>query len=304
MSEVREEQAEEANGEEGGRDGSVIAQAVHDIARLIQERLSAPSLSPRPGWGGGGGGPQLHHTHTTTVTHTVRTYLHTAHASSSSSSNTAANGYANGHAPSHEPLRGGGTHGNTAAAASAHAPICTEKPSGVDQGSERRSPSAHNGAHFTLEEPSFRGPAHARPAQRLQTQLQTDRVRTPSSHEAPFASLSPPQPTSPSPSPFAFPDSCPRSTQMFGWTCNDSSTAMNCNTIHNHSKPQYQSQVQNCATAPPLATTTITTSSSSSCDENQAPCESGCSSSPDLTPTPTILVRKPLDLSAQFLFRS
>lgn len=282
--EVREERAEEANGEEGGRDGSVIAQAVHDIARLIQERLSAPSLSPRHGRGGGGG-PPLHHTHTTTVTHTVRTYLHTAHASSS---NTAANGYANGHAPSHEPHRGGGTHANTAAAAaSAHAPICTEKPSGVDPGSERRSPSTHNGAHFTLEEASFRGQPHARHAQRLQTPSQTERVRTPSSHEAPSASLSPPQPTSPSPFPFPFPDSSPRSAQMFGWTCNGSSAAMNCNTIHNHSKPQpqYQSQVQSCATAPaPTASF-----SSSSRDENQAPCESGSSSSPDLTPPPTVL---------------
>lgn len=275
MSETREERAEEANGEEGGRDGSVIAQAVHDIARLIQERLSTPSLSPRHGRGGGGGGPPLHHTHTTTVTHTVRTYLHTAHASSSS--NTAANGYANGHTPSHEPHRGGGTH----AAASAHAPICTEKPSGVDPGSERRSPSAHNGAHCTLEEPLFRGQPYARAGQRLQT-LSQDRVRTPSSHEPPSASLSPP------PSPAPFPDSSPRSAQMFGWTCNDSSTAMNYNTIHNHSKPQYQSQVQNCATAP------------ASRNENQAPCESGCSSSPDLTSPPTVLVREPVDLSARF----
>lgn len=289
MSETREERPEEANGEEGSRDSSVIAQAVHDIARLIQERLSAPSLSPRHVRGGGGsGGPPLHHTHTTTVTHTVRTYLHTAHASNSASlsSNTAANGYANGHAPSHEPHRWGSTHANTAGApAATHAPICTEKPSGVDPGCERRSPLAHNGAHFTLEEASFRGQPLARPAQRLQTPSQTDRVRTPSSHEAPCASLSPP-PYSP------FPDSSPRSAQMFGWTCNDSSTAMNCNTIHNHSKPQpqYQSQVQNCATAPGPH---LSSSSSSSRDENQAPCESGCSSSPDLTPPTTVLVRKP-----------
>lgn len=75
---------------------------------------------------------------------------------------------------------------------------------------------------------------------------------------------------------------------MFGWTCNGSSAAMNCNTIHNHSKPQpqYQSQVQNCATAP---APTASFSSSSSRDENQAPCESGSSSSPDLTPPPTVL---------------
>lgn len=279
MSEAKEERPEEAISEEGGRDSSIIAQAVHDIARLIQERLSAPSLSPRHARGGGGG-PPLHHTHTTTVTHTVRTYLHTAHASNSASpsSNTAANGYANGHAPSHEPHRGGGTHANMAAT---HAPICTEKPGGVEPGCERRSPSAHNGAHFTLEEASFRGQPLARPAQRLQTLSQTDRVRTPSSHEAPCASLSPP-PYS------AFPDSSSKSTQMFGWTRTDSSTAMNCNTIHNHSKPQpqYQSQVQNCATAPEPHSS----SSSSSRDENQAPCESGRSCSPDLTPPTTVLV--------------
>uniref|UniRef100_A0A671U2E0 Atos homolog protein A n=1 Tax=Sparus aurata TaxID=8175 RepID=A0A671U2E0_SPAAU len=63
------------------KDSSLIAQAVQDITRLIQERLSVPSLSPRHSRSGS----PLHHTHTTTVTHTVRTYLHTAHVPQASS---------------------------------------------------------------------------------------------------------------------------------------------------------------------------------------------------------------------------
>uniref|UniRef100_A0A8C6NU58 Atos homolog A n=1 Tax=Nothobranchius furzeri TaxID=105023 RepID=A0A8C6NU58_NOTFU len=57
------------------RDSSLIAQAVQDITRLIQERLSVPSVSPRPSRSCS----PLHHTRTTTVTHTVRTYSHPTH---------------------------------------------------------------------------------------------------------------------------------------------------------------------------------------------------------------------------------
>lgn len=251
-----ERQREKEKEKERGRDSSLIAQAVQDITRLIQERLSVPSLSPRHSRSGS----PLHHTHTTTVTHTVRTYLHTAHAPQASS-NTATNGYANGHISSHEPHRGS-THTTVT-----HAPICTDKPR-VDPGTERHSPLAQNGAHFTLEEPSFKGQSHTQAGQRLQTPPQ-DRVRTPSSHEAHSAS--------------PVLENSPRNAQIFNWTCNDSSTAMNCNISHNHSKPQpqYQSQMQICATA----------QASSSQDENQAPSESGCSSSPDMTPPSTVLVR-------------
>lgn len=247
----RERDKEKDN--ERGRDSSLIAQAVQDITRLIQERLSVPSLSPRHSRSSS----PLHQMHTTTVTHTVRTYLHPTH-TPQASSNTATNGYTNGHIPSHEPHRG--TH-----TSATHAPICTDKPR-IDPGTERHSPLAQNGAHLTLEEASLKGQSQTQAGQRLQTPAQ-DRVRTPSSHEAPSAS--------------PVLENSPRNAQIFNWACIDSSKAMNYNISHNHSKPQYQSQVQICATTQAL----------SSQDENQAPSESGCSSSPDMTPPSTVLVR-------------
>lgn len=257
----KEREKEKEKDKERGRDSSLIAQAVQDITRLIQERLSVPSLSPRHSRSGS----PLHHTHTTTVTHTVRTYSHTTHIPQAS--HTATNGYANGHIPSHEPHRGS-TH-----SAATHAPICTDKPR-VDPGSECHSPRAQNGAHFTLEEPSFRGQSHAQAGQRLRTPPQEKlRVRTPSSHETPYAS--------------PVLENSPRNAQIFSWTCNDASPAMNCNISHNHSKPQpqpqsqMQMQMQVCAPAQASALQ----------DENQAPSESGCSSSPDMTPPPSVLVR-------------
>uniref|UniRef100_A0A3Q3VPG7 Atos homolog protein A n=1 Tax=Mola mola TaxID=94237 RepID=A0A3Q3VPG7_MOLML len=199
----RQREKEREKEKERVRDSSLITQAVHDITRLIQERLSVPSLSPRHSRSGS----PLHHTHTTTVTHTVRTYLHTTH-TPQACSNTAANG----HTPSHEP---------------------------------------HQGSTHTT---------------RLQTPPK-DNVRTPSSHETPSA--------------FPVLENSPRNAQTFNWTCNDSSTAINCNISHNHSKPQpqHQSQMQICATG----------QASCSQDENQAPPESGCSSSPDMTPPPSVL---------------
>lgn len=271
MTETRDRE-EERNGErlrerdkekdkERGRDSSLIAQAVQDITRLIQERLSVPSLSPRHSRSGS----PLHHTHTTTVTHTVRTYSHSAHAPQASS-HTATNGYANGHIPSHEPhSAGGGGYIYGTHTAATHARVCTDKPR-VDPGAERHSPRAQNGAHFTLEEPSLRGQSQAQAGQRLRTPSQEKlRVRTPSSHETPSAS--------------PVLENSPRNAQIFSWTCNDASPAMNCNISHNHSKPQHQSQTQICGTA----------QASSPQDENQAPSESGCSSSPDMTPPSTIL---------------
>lgn len=257
----RERDREKERDRERERDSSLIAQAVQDITRLIQERLSVPSLSPRHSRSSS----PLHHTHTTTVTHTVRTYSHTTHIQQAS--HTATNGYTNGHIPSHEPHRG------SAHTAATHAPVCTDKPR-VDLGTEWHSPRAQNGAHFTLEEPSLRGQSHMQAGQRLRTSPQEKlRVRTPSSHETRSAS--------------PVLENSPRNAQIFSWTCNDASPAMNCNISHNHSKPQPQSQsqmqMQNCAQAQASALQ----------DENQAPSESGCSStsSPDTTPPPTVLVR-------------
>lgn len=260
MTETKEAE-EERNGEmdrekEKGRDSSLIAQAVQDITRLIQERLSVPSLSPRHSRSGS----PLHHTHTTTVTHTVRTYSHTAR--SPQASHTATNGYSNGHIPSHEPHKGS-TH-----TAASHAPICTDKPR-VDPGTECHSPRAQNGAHFTLEEPLFKGQVYNQAGQRLRTSPQEKlRDRTLSSHETPSSSLH-------------ISENSPRSTHFFGWTCSDASPAVNCNTSHNHSKPQPQCQAQTCAPAQACAPQ----------DENQAPSQSGCSSppSPDMTPPSNVL---------------
>uniref|UniRef100_I3J387 Atos homolog protein A n=1 Tax=Oreochromis niloticus TaxID=8128 RepID=I3J387_ORENI len=202
-------------------DSSLIAQAVQDITRLIQERLSIPSLSPRHSRSGS----PLHHTHTTTVTHTVRTYSHTTHIPHAP--HTATNGYTNGHIPSHEPHRG---------------------------------------------KPSFRGQSHAQAGQRLRTPPKEKlRVRTPSSHESPPAS--------------PLIENRSWQAQISNWTCDDATPNMNCNRSHDHSKPQPQSQMQmqtqNCK---PAQGQTLQ-------DENQAPSDSGCSStsSLDMSPPSTVL---------------
>lgn len=266
MTETRDRD-EERNGErerdrERERDSSLIAQAVQDITRLIQERLSVPSLSPRHSRSGS----PLHHTHTTTVTHTVRTYSQTTHIPQAS--HTATNGYTNGHTPSHTTSHK--PHQGSTHTIVTNASVCTDKPR-VDPGAGYHSPRAQNGAHVTLEEPSYKGQSHTQAGQRLRIPPQEKlRVRTPSSHETPTAST--------------VLENSPRNAQIFNWTCNDASSAMNCNVSHNHSKPQPQSQVQmqNCVQAQASALQ----------DENQAPSESGCSStsSPDVTPPPTVLV--------------
>lgn len=259
MTETRERE-EERNGEkkqdrakekEREKDSSLIAQAVQDITRLIQERLSVPSLSPRQSRSGS----PLHHTHTTTVTHTVRTYSHPTHMLRAS--HTATNGYTNGHIPSHEP------HTGSMHTAATHAPFCTDKPR-VDPGSECHSPWAQNGAHFTLEEPSFRGQAQASQCLRTPSQEKL-RVRTPSSHETPHASP-------------VFENSL-RNAQIFS---DDLHPATNCNRSHDNSEPQPQSQMQNCAPGQASALQ----------DENQAPSKCGCTSAStqDMTATPTVLV--------------
>ncbi|TNM90329.1 hypothetical protein fugu_002618 [Takifugu bimaculatus] len=242
---------------ERDRESSLITQAVQDITRLIQERLSVPSLSPTHSRSSS----PLHHTHTTTVTHTVRTYIHTTHTPQACST-TATNGYTNGHVPSHEPNRG------NARASVPHASICTDKPHD-DPGTERHPPLALNGAHFTLEEPSLRSQSHPEAGQCLQSSLQ-DRVRTPSSHDAPSA--------------FSVPEKSLRNSQTSNWTCNDSSTAMNFNISHNEPQFQYQSQTQIRMSGQAPASSSSSSSSSSSQDENQAPTESGCSISPDVAP--------------------
>lgn len=250
--------------EERDRESSLITQAVQDITRLIQERLSVPSFSPIHSRSSS----PLHHTHTTTVTHTVRTYIHPTHTPQACST-TATNGYTNGHVPSREPHRGN-THASVT-----HASICTDKPHDAP-GTERHSPLALNGAHFTLEEPSLRSQSHPQAGRCLQSSLQY-RVRTPSSHDAPSA--------------FSDPEKSLRNSQTSNWTCNDSSTATNCNISHNHNEPQFQYQSQTQIRLSGQASAS-SSSSSSSQDENQAPTESGCSISPDAAPHSTFLVRE------------
>ncbi|KAM3876572.1 atos homolog protein A [Diretmus argenteus] len=246
------------------KDNSLIAQAVQDITRLIQERLSVPSLSPTHSRSGS----PLHRTHTTTVTHTVRTYSHTTHNAHtpqvSQASHTATNGCTNGHAPGHEPHRG--TH-----IAATHTPVCTDKPR-AEPGTERCSLRAQNGAHFTLEDPLLKGQSHTQAGQRLQTPPQEEpRVRVPSS------------PETPSPSPLL--ENSPRTAQIYSWTHTVASPALSCNLSQNHSKPQLQPQTQmqtqTCASVQPTA----------SQDENQAPLGSGGFSTPsqDMTPPSTVL---------------
>ncbi|CAL8382316.1 unnamed protein product [Arctogadus glacialis] len=105
------------------RDCSLIAQAVQDISRLIQERLSLPSSSPpahsRSGY-------TLRHTHSTTITHTVRTYTP---------------------GPTHPTPQGPPVamppDGARTTADARRPTVCTEKPP-VE--------TAHNGPHFILED--------------------------------------------------------------------------------------------------------------------------------------------------------
>ncbi|XP_078801426.1 atos homolog protein A isoform X1 [Oryzias latipes] len=260
MTETRDRE-EERNGEkertrlkekkERDRDSSLIAQAVQDITRLIQERLSVPSLSP----GNSRSGSPLHQMHTTTVTHTVRTYSHPTH--SPPASHTASNGYTNGHISSHE-LQRGGTHN-----AASNAPICTDKPQ-VGPGTEYNSAQAHNGAQFTLEEASLCSQSHTKAGQCLRASPPEKlRIRTASSHETPPAS--------------PVLEERPRHAQMFSRNHKDTSPAINCNGSHDHTKPQ--SQTQNCEEA----------QASAFHDENRAPLDPGYSrtSSPAMTPPAT-----------------
>lgn len=237
---------------EKDKESSLIAQAVQDITRLIQERLTVPSLSPMHS----SRGSPLHQTHTTTVTHTVRTYSHTPQ--EPQASHTAANGCSNGHIPSHEPHKG------TLTAAS-HAPVCTDKPP-VDPGADHHFLRAQNGAHSTLEVPSFRIQSHLGSGQCLRTPLQERkrRVQTHISHDK--ASV---------------PENRLKDDQMGSWTCNDSSPTRNCNTSCNHNTPQPLYQMQTCGPA----------QASGPQDENQAPLKSACSSlsSSEMTPPSTVL---------------
>lgn len=246
-----------------GRDNSIIAQAVQDITRLIQERLSVPSMSPRHSRSGS----PLHHVHTTTVTHTVRTYSHTQQ--TPQALHTASNGYTNGHIPSHEPHRG------SMHTAASHMHVCTDKPQ-VGPGTGCHSTQAQNGAQFTLEELSFNGQSHVQADQRLRASQQEKlRVRTFSSHETPSAS--------------PVLENSPRNSQIFSWECSDAIRTTNCNRSHDHSKPQSQMQMQNCVQSQAYAIQ----------DENQAPSKSGCTgtSSLGMAPSPTAHVMDFLFLS-------
>lgn len=240
---------------EKDKESSLIAQAVQDITRLIQERLTVPSLSPM----NSRRGSPLHQTHTTTVTHTVRTYSHSPQ--EPQASHTATNGCSNGHIPSHEPHKG--TH-----TAAAHAPVCTDKPP-VNTGTDCHFSRAQNGAHSTLEEPSSKMQSHLGSGQCLRTPLQEKkrRVQTYISHDKAPASL-------------GFENNL-KDDQMGCWTCNDGSPTVNCNTIHNHNTPQPLYQMQTCGPA----------QASGPQNENQAPLKSACSSlsSSEMTPPSTVL---------------
>ncbi|XP_070985382.1 atos homolog protein A-like isoform X1 [Oncorhynchus clarkii lewisi] len=81
------------------RDGSLLSHAVQDITRLIQDRLSVPSLSPTHSRS------PLHKPHTHS-THTLCTDTHTTHRGGNSHSSGHCNGYTpshDTHTPSHTP---------------------------------------------------------------------------------------------------------------------------------------------------------------------------------------------------------
>ncbi|KAK7913629.1 hypothetical protein WMY93_013840 [Mugilogobius chulae] len=246
MTEVKED--EPIGEREKERESSLIAQAVQDITRLIQERLSVPSLSPIQSRRGS----PLHQTHTTTVTHTIRTYSH--HPQESQTSHTATNGYSNGHIPSHTPQKGPHT-------VAAHASICTDKP-GVEPRTHLHFSRAQNGAHFTLEENSTKIQSHLEAGQCLRTPLKEKKSKVPTHISQEKASRY---------------ENSLRNEQMCHWTCNDDSPALNC---HNHNTPHMSHyQMQNCAHA----------QMSGSQDENQAPLKSASSSLPSPERTPPVL---------------
>ncbi|XP_072321484.1 atos homolog protein A [Eucyclogobius newberryi] len=240
MTEVREED----------RESSLIAQAVQDITRLIQERLSVPSLSPMQSRSGS----PLHQTHTTTVTHTVRTYSHSSQ--EPQASHTATNGYSNGHIPSHTTHKG--TH-----TVAAHAPFCTDKP-GIEPVTDRHFSRAQKGAHSTLEENSFKKQSHLEAGQCLRTPLKEKKSRVPIHFSQEKA--------------LGFENTL-RNDQFCRWTCNESRPTLNC---HNHNTPHSpHCQMQSCAPA----------QASGPQDENQAPPKSVSFSlsSPERTPPSTVL---------------
>ncbi|XP_052371757.1 protein FAM214A-like isoform X1 [Oncorhynchus keta] len=83
------------------RDSSLLSHAVQDITRLIQDRLSVPSLSPTHSRSSS----PLHKPHTHS-THTLCTDTHTTHRGSNSHSSGHCNGYTpshDTHTPSHTP---------------------------------------------------------------------------------------------------------------------------------------------------------------------------------------------------------
>ncbi|XP_056134650.1 atos homolog protein A [Lampris incognitus] len=240
------------------RDNSLIAQAVQDITRLIQERLSVPSLSPMHSRSGS----PLHHTHTTTVTHTVRTYSHTTHNTvSPHASHTATNGFTNGHASDLQP-HNRGTH-----TPATHAPVCTDKPR-MEPGSERRSLRAQNGVDFTLEDPTLKSQYYAQAGECLQSPTQEEpRPRTPRGSEPRCH--------------FPLQENCMTTAQNHNCTRTDASPVQSCNLSQNHSKPKTHTHLQTCAQV--LSTATQ--------DENQAPRVSTSSSSPspETQPASTVL---------------
>ncbi|KAM6980574.1 LOW QUALITY PROTEIN: atos homolog protein A [Aplochiton taeniatus] len=166
---------------ERDRDSCFIAQAVQDITKLIQDRLSTPSLSPT----NSRSSSPLQHTHIT-IMHTLRTYTNTTHASQTARCSPS-NGYTNGHTPSHNPP--------TEAHPTTPAPVCTDK---VRADLRADCPNtAQNGAHVTLEDPPLK--LQSQTGQRLQTFLQEEpQTRTSSSSDAPPP---PTRRTSPKPSP-------------------------------------------------------------------------------------------------------
>ncbi|CAL9701983.1 unnamed protein product [Knipowitschia caucasica] len=255
MTEVREENQIRERGKT--QENSLIAQAVHDITRLIQERLSVPSLSPTQSKRGS----PLHQTHTTIVTHTVRTYsqptqeLQTPH--------TATNGYSNGHIPSHAPHKGTRT-------VAAHAPICRGKP-GVEPGTVHHFPWVQNGAQSTLEDNSCKKQLSVA-GHCLRAPLKEKKCRAPTHICQEKAS--------------GFEHGL-RNDQVC--RCNDGSSVQNCHSGYNHNTPQPHYQMQSCAPA----------QASRPHDENQAPLKSANSglTSPDRTRASNVLrVQSPTPL--------
>ncbi|XP_052372747.1 atos homolog protein A isoform X3 [Oncorhynchus keta] len=283
------------------RDSSLLSHAVQDITRLIQDRLSVPSLSPTHRRSSS----PLHKPHTHS-THTLCTDTHTTHRGG----NSHRSGHCNGYTPSHD------TH------TPSHTPASTDRAGAPP---ETDSPIRAQNGCSTLEDPQVSPQLQILPQSSSlviprplpqpqsspllisrplhQPQSQASPLLSPKSPRAKTSkSLHPNRPQE-EPRPFSPKDNILRTIQTLTVTQTTTLTQTTAQTlttklthtqttalIQNHMKPLTQShnQTQTVSRTPPSRTQgSPRTQPSSLQDENQPPPGSKSSSPPSPATTPT-----------------